>query len=627
MRILRFAAGYFFRRAERRRKNGLLAAAIRDYARAARQGYAPAQHGLGRAYQIGQGCVRSGALAKYWYEAAAEAGYIDAQFELGLILLNKRDPAWFGGPSATWLNHRADHERSLVAALFPAGVESESDPAAGFSWLSRAAEAGKVEAQANVGWLRLMGIGCTKDRVEAHRWLAAAAAHNVGQAALGLARYYGTKEASDHNPTQSAVWAKKASELGNASGSHCYGVALRDGNGIERNLVEAERYFSLAVEQGHPTAAYDAAILSLTQSPSLAKIQAITEQLRLCAKRDHIPSALLLADLYGRADWAEPDRREVAYWYRVAADLGDVKAQFLTGCLYARGEGVELDLKHAVRYFGYAANRGHTEAAFNLGVFRLNGHGVEQNVAEAKRLLNSAAEAGLAEAQLLLGQIVEREAATPLERDYAKSLIEKASNAGNNNAKIMLARMLLADGTSDSEQKALGLLRQAGNEGKVEACELLLSRVAAGPAFQDLIQTLHRLARSGNSSAKFVLGEALLKGEQVERNAAEALSLLNEAAADQDARAHFLLGTIHCQGLHVSKDVLRGYRHYLEAARHNHPLAQYNAGIMLLQGIGVEKNVEDAMTWMKRAANNNLQQAVEFIRKVEQGASMGNANA
>jgi TPR repeat protein len=627
MRIPEIAARYLYRRAERRRARGHVAAAHHDLARAARAGYAPAQHALARAYQIGQGCPRSGALAKRWYAAAASNGYTDAQFELGLILLNKRDLGWMAGSSSAWLNHRGDHEKSLVAALFPAGFESDGDPAEAFSWLLRAAEAGKAEAQANVGWLCLRGIGCERDRAEAHRWFTAAAVHDVSQAALGLAEYYGTADATDQDLGQSALWAKKASELGNASGSHRYGLALRDGAGIERDLPEAEKYLGLAVEQGHPTAAYDGAVLALARNPTAGEVQALIERLRLCGKRNHIPSAMLLAALYRRGDGLQPDDREVAHWYRVAADLGDVQAQFMFGCLYARGEGVALDLKHAARYFELAASGGHPQAAFNLGVFSLNGQGTEQNVAEAKRWFAIAATGGLAQAQLRLGQILIREAVTQVEIASARILIERASDAGSEEAKVALARMLLADGSTDSEQKALVVLREAANAGEVEACELLLQKEAPGRNLEAVIQVLQRAARSGKPSAKFILAEAMLTGERVPRDVLTAIALLKEAAAGQEARAHFLLGVAYCQGVHVSQDLSRGYRHYLEAARLNHPLAQYNTGVMLLQGTGAEKNVEEAINWIRHAASNNVDKAVELIQSLEPRALLSDTNA
>lgn len=627
MRVPRFAARYIYGRAERQRARGQIAAAHRNLARAARAGHAPAQHALAHAYQFGQGCVRSGALAKHWYAAAAEQGYVDAQFELGLILLNAHDLTWMAGASEAWLRRRAVQDTALVDALFPAGLKSSSDPAAAYSWLQRAAEAGKPEAQANVGWLLLTGKGCVINREEAHRWLAAAAAYNISQAALGLAEYYKTVDAANFDLTQSADWAKKASELGNSSGSHMYGIALRDGAGVERSLIEAESYFSRASEQGHRYAGYEEAVLALARKPSPAEIDSIVERLRLCAKRDHIPSALLLADLYGRGDRVKPDLREAAHWYRVAADLGNAQAQFMTGCLYARGEAVGLDLRHAARYFELAANGGHVQAAFNLGVFRLNGQGVERSVTEAKRWFVIAADRGLVQAQLRLGQILELEASNPQELASARALIERASAHGSSEAKLTLGRRLLAGNTPDQVRRALSLLREAMNAGEVEASEVLLHRESAGPDLDAVLQSLQQAVRNGSSRAKAILGEALLLGERLPKDIPSGIALLNEAAAAKEARAHFLLGVLFCQGAHVSKDLAQGHKHYVEAAQLNDGVAQYNAGVMLLQGLGVEKNAEDGIGWIRRAASNGVEAAAEFIQSLERDALLTNAHA
>jgi len=627
MRVPRFAAGYLYRRAERQRARGQAAAAHRDLARAARAGHASAQHALARAYQSGQGCGRSGALAKHWYIAAAEQGHVDAQFELGLILLNARDLGWMTGASAAWLKCRADQDTALIDALFPAGLASNSEPEAAFTWLRYAAEAGKPEAQANVGWLLLTGKGCVGDRAEAHRWFTAAAAHEISQAALGLAEYYKTPDAADRDLAQSAHWARKASALGNGSGSYLYGAALRDGAGAEQNLMEAERYFTLASEQGHLTAAYDGAVLALARQLAPAEVGAIIERLRLSAKRDHIPSALLLADLYGRGDRVKPDLREVAHWYRVAADLGNAQAQFMTGCLYARGEGVGLDLRHAARYFELAGRGGHVQAAFNLGVFRLNGQGVERSVSEARRWFSIAADGGLAQAQLRLGQILEQEATTPQELASARTLIERASARGSSEAKLTLARRLLADDTADHERQALVLLREAMNAGEVGACEMLLQRESAGPDLDAVLQSLEQAARKGSDRAKAILGEALLSGERLPADIPRSIALLTEAAAAKEARAHFLLGVLFCQGAHVSKDLALGYEHYVEAAQLNDGIAQYNVGVMLLQGLGVEKNAEDGVGWIRRAASNGVERAAEFIQGLERGALLTDAHA
>ncbi|WP_170249403.1 tetratricopeptide repeat protein [Methylobacterium haplocladii] len=588
---------------------------------AAKAGYAPAQYMLARAYQTGHGCVRSGAISEHWFRAAAEGGHVESQFELGLILLNNRDLFWAAGLSAVWLGHRADQEEPLAAALFPSAGATLKDPQAAFQWLMKAAMAGKPEAQANVGWLLLKGSGCETDRAEAHRWLSLAARHNIGQAALGLAEYHGETGTDEYDPALSAHWAGQASHLGNGSGSWRYGIALRDGLGVAKNIPEAERYLSLAADQGHHTAGYDSAVLMLAREPTPEQLLSAIERLRSCAKRNHVPSALLLADLYGRGDRIRPDLREVAKWYLLVAETGHPQAMFMMGCLYARGDGVVHDLKHAARYFELAAQAGHVQAAFNLGLYRLNGQGIERNISEAKRWLHFAAEAGLCQAQLCLGQILDQEAETSTEADAARLLIKRAADSGSIDAKLSLSRMLIADGSDVSKDQAIVLLTEAMGAGDVDACEILL-RMPVVSDLDYIIQMLQRSIHSGNVRAKAVLAEALLTNEHVPRDPTRAIMLLKQGVAEGDAQACFLTGVIYCQGQYISKDLKIGFEFYLQAAKISHPLAQYNTGIMLLQGIGVERNVSEGVAWIRKAAGNNVLQAVRFLGDIEKQASL-----
>ena len=55
-------------------------------------------------------------------------------------------------------------------------------------------------------------------------------------------------------------------------------------------------------------------------------------------------------------------------WYRIAAEQGDVGAQYNLGVMYADGEGVPEDDAEAVRWYRIAAEQGDVGAQYNLGV-------------------------------------------------------------------------------------------------------------------------------------------------------------------------------------------------------------------------------------------------------------------
>ena len=98
---------------------------------------------------------RSGAPQDYetavnWYTLAAEQGYADAQFSLGVMYANGR-----GAPQ---------------------------DDKTAVKWYTLAAEQGDADAQFNVGWMYGNGLGVPQDNVYAYMWgeIAASNGHENG---------------------------------------------------------------------------------------------------------------------------------------------------------------------------------------------------------------------------------------------------------------------------------------------------------------------------------------------------------------------------------------------------------------------------------------------------------------
>jgi hypothetical protein len=103
---------------------------------------------------------------------------------------------------------------------------------------------------------------------------------------------------------------------------------------------------------------------------------------------------------YERSDYAEAVK-----WFRLAADQGDVQAQFKLGVMYGDGRGVAQDHAEAVKWFRLAADQGDAGAQINLGLIYSIGRGVAQDHAEAVKWYRLAADQGHASAQHNLGSI------------------------------------------------------------------------------------------------------------------------------------------------------------------------------------------------------------------------------
>jgi TPR repeat protein len=89
-----------------------------------------------------------------------------------------------------------------------------------------------------------------------------------------------------------------------------------------------------------------------------------------------------------------PDYAEAVRWYRLAAEQGDVNAQYNLGAMYGNGDGVPEDYAEAVRWYRLAAEQGDVNAQYNLGYMYGNGDGVPEDIVLAYMWWNLAAAQG-----------------------------------------------------------------------------------------------------------------------------------------------------------------------------------------------------------------------------------------
>jgi TPR repeat protein len=132
---------------------------------------------------------------------------------------------------------------------------------------------------------------------------------------------------------------------------------------IEKDPVEAVKWYRMAAEQGNVDAQYD---------------------LGVCSQN---------------GNGVAQDLDEAVKWYRMAAEHGDVEAQFILGWRSEYGQGVTKDPVEAVRWYRMAAEQGNTGGQYYLGACFENGIGVAKDLVEAVKWYRMAAEQGDADAR------------------------------------------------------------------------------------------------------------------------------------------------------------------------------------------------------------------------------------
>ena len=180
-------------------------------------------------------------------------------------------------------------------------------------------------------------------------WFRKAAEQGDAGAQNSLGWHYRDGEGVEKDPVEAVAWHRKAAEQGDSQAQHYLGEHYRDGEGVENDPVEAVAWYRKAAEQDFALAQYNLGV-------------------------------------HYREGWGvEKDPVEAVAWFRKAAEQGDAAAQYNLGNKYGAGEGVEKDPVEAVAWFRKAAEQGLAHSQFSLGVCCRDGVGIIQNYEDAFR--------------------------------------------------------------------------------------------------------------------------------------------------------------------------------------------------------------------------------------------------
>jgi TPR repeat protein len=170
------------------------------------------------------------------------------------------------------------------------------------------------------------------------------------------------------------------------------------------------------------------------------------------------------------------DPKQGAEYYRRAAELGMVVAQYNTGVVYRDGLlGEKEDKVKAYRYFSRAAESGYVPAMIQTAVALWNGAGISKDTERSMAMLKRAADKGSVRAYYLLGWTYEngKSSGGPEEGDPLRSLIwyTRAAELGDSDAFEKVARLLTeGPGLPDTQRVAAARYwRLAAQSGSIKA--------------------------------------------------------------------------------------------------------------------------------------------------------------
>ena len=164
-------------------------------------------------------------------------------------------------------------------------------------------------------------------------------------------------------------------------------------------------------------------------------------------------------------------RREAAKWYRLAAQQGNIEAQFrLARIVHDGDEGLKKSPEMAAKLYEAAAKQGHVEAQNWLGYSYQHGLGFAPSDADAVNWYRRAADAGLAMAENNLGLMYLNGKGVAQDRAEAFRLFERAALKGDSWGLNNLGGLHeMGWGTARDSAKALAAYKSAAEKGNDQA--------------------------------------------------------------------------------------------------------------------------------------------------------------
>lgn len=422
-------------------------------------------------------------------------------------------------------------------------------------------------------------------------------------------------EGVDKDVVEARVWFESAAKRGHTGAQYLLGMAYAGGVGAERNEWLALRWLLKAFEQGNAKAA-----------PKLARLleKARAQMARQCWREladAGMPEAQLAVAMQYQSDAEDTDPQalaEAAQWFQRAAEQGLAQAQHALGLMYASGAGVERDLSLARELLGAAAAQGMASAAVELAALPPEDTPSDEpdNVApaptarprklpqgQAKRL-GEFAKGSTPDNQYHLGMMLERGFGVARDVDEAEKWYRAAAGQGHAGAQYALAQL-----TADADPfGAAQWYRQAAEQGHADAQVAYARVVALGLGVPVDALTAHAwYVRAAAQDHPVALAEVARVLEPTDKPLA--MTCWERAASAGLSQAQWRVGEAALAGDGCSLDSAAA-AHWLQlAAERGHAQAQHRLGGLYAQGLGVERDWAVAEHWYTQAMEQGVAEA------------------
>lgn len=387
-------------------------AAVERLERLAKKGNARAQSQLGSVFYSGKhGVQKDYTNAVFWFQKAAEQGYLNAVFNLALCYEHGRGVAK-STSKALDLYRQAGEEGLLQAQINAAVILLEQDAFADANYfLRQGAAKGNFYCQREYARNLLHGRGATKDFDRAVALLGAAAEGGDSDAKLLLADCYsGMYPAIPRDTQQMVDYLWSAASDGVPEAQSKIGFCYEKGIGVQKDWETAFKWYAQAAESGYPHAMIN------------------------------------VGHCFQNGLGVEKDGNKAFEWYKTAAEMDFPVGLYNLGTFYTTGGPVAQNDRIAFTYFDSAAKLGYDKAQYSLGIAYEEGKGVQRNKAMAYYWYKQAADQEFAPAVTSLGYCYFRGFGIKQDAKRARELFERALKLGDEDAGFAMSNLSFGTG-------------------------------------------------------------------------------------------------------------------------------------------------------------------------------------
>lgn len=327
-------------------------------------------------------------------------------------------------------------------------------------------------------------------------------ANALGNAPAGLllADYYLSSGNDGEQMKRAHDIYQKLANLGDKTAQVKLGYMYDQGLGVPVDVASAEKWYTMAAEQGQPVGQFLLGNLyqlgHLTPEPDTA----LAKKWYSRAQDQFIPAAIALGFIN---DTSDDNYQQAQISYQKAAAQHDAIGLFNLGLLYEKGKGMPVNFVKAQQLYEEAAEKGHRQAMVQLAGLYFNGSLGKRDSSTALTWYKKAAGMGDRDALYQLGLLSETGVGIPINMNEAIHYYQDAANKGNAKAMMALARMYkYGIGVNKDMQQAEKYYKQLSAQGNGYAQFELAALYAAasdGKALSQQVRTLLQQAQNNGS--------------------------------------------------------------------------------------------------------------------------------